>query len=217
MAKQKIALYGLLVFIMKCHGELQNLCVLVSHDLLPDLSCNEDCSQSKFDVTVGNMDNFDGYNDSVLLLPFNSELKYTVLISYYKELYQSDNEGNCSEVIGIIGGLHSETVRIIHTLARRSTISTTLVAAQASFNFVPVNKWNLPNILDMNPLIYYIQTLISFTDYMNWTRIGLVSDNTYRHHYIAEQTQKYLLEDLGICVVPLLMSTKVTRIARLFR
>ena len=52
----------------------------------------------------------------------------------------------CSEMIGVVGDLDSSAARIIHTLASRSNLNITLVAAVAPSTFLPVP---LPNVLDI--------------------------------------------------------------------
>ena len=82
--------------------------------------------------------------------------------------------------------MDSETARIIHTLAKRSSLNITLVSAVTPTTFQPLMNVSLPNVLDMNLLIHYIQTLISFTDQLNWTRVGLIGDGTYYYQFKAE-------------------------------
>ena len=109
----------------------------------------------------------------------------------------------CSEVIGVIGDLDIATASIIHTLASRSNLNITLVAAVAPSTILSVTKLaTLPHVLDMNPLVHYIEALVSFTDQLNWTRIGLISDGSRYHEYVAETFQKELLSNFGRFVVP---------------
>ena len=109
----------------------------------------------------------------------------------------------CSEVIGVIGDLDFVTASIIHTLASRSNLNITLVAAVAPSTFLPVTELaTLPHVLDMNPLVHYIEALVSFTDQLNWTRIGLISDGSRYHEYVAEIFQKELLSNFGRFVFP---------------
>ena len=109
----------------------------------------------------------------------------------------------CSEVIGIIGDLDFVTASIIHTLASKSNLNITLVAAVVPSTILPVTGLaTFPHVLDMNPLVHYIEALVSFTDQLNWTRIGLISDGSRYHEYVAEIFQKELLSNFGRSVVP---------------
>ena len=108
----------------------------------------------------------------------------------------------CSEVIGVVGDFDSSAARIIHTLASRSNLNITLVAAVAPSTFLPVTNLALPNVLDMNPLVHYIKALVSFIDQLNWTRIGLISDGSHYHQFAADLFQTELLDDFDIFVAP---------------
>ena len=116
--------------------------------------------------------------------------------------YENISDCPCSEVIGVVGDLASSTASIIHTLASRYDLDITLVASIAPSTFLPVTNLALPNVLDMNPLVHYIEALISFTDQLNWTRIGLISDNSHYHHYAAELFQTQLLDKYKIFAAP---------------
>ena len=54
----------------------------------------------------------------------------------------------------------------------------------------------------MNPLVHYIKALIRFTDKLNWTRIGLISDGSHYHQFAANLFQTQLLDDFDISVAP---------------
>lgn len=118
---------------------------------------------------------------------------YNTVIRFISDMYYRD--GNvCTEIIGVVGELDYQTASIIHTLANRSNLSTTLVASSTPPNSLPVSNLELPNVLDMNPLQHYIDAVASFVDELNWTRIGLISDDTYYHLFAAEMLQKKLFE-----------------------
>ena len=117
--------------------------------------------------------------------------------------YNNISDCTCSEVIGVIGDLDFVTASIIHTLASRFNLNITIVAAVAPSTIQPVTKLaTLPHVLDMNPLVHYIEALVSFTDALNWTRIGLISDGSRYNEYVAEIFQKELLTNFGRFVVP---------------
>ena len=139
------------------------------------------------------------------LFTISSQTEHEILVDFVSGAFQ-DNLNNddsfCSEVIGVVGDLDSTTASIIHTLASRSNLNITLVAAVAPSTFLPVTNVALPNVLDMNPLVHYIESLVSFTDQLNWTRIGLISDGSHYHELAAELFQKQLLDDFNITVAP---------------
>lgn len=60
--------------------------------------------------------------------------------------------------------------------------------------FPPVTNQDLLNVLDMNPLTHYVEALVSIVNQLNWTRIGLISDDTHYNQYTAELLQKHLLD-----------------------
>ena len=59
----------------------------------------------------------------------------------------------------------------------------------------PLNSLPVTNILDMNPIQHCIDATVSFMDQLNWTCIGLITDDTYDHLYVAEMLHKKLLEN----------------------
>ena len=118
-------------------------------------------------------------NLNVTLIEVTTELEYELVVDYVVTEFQCNfheietkSDCLCSEIIGVIGDLDSSAARIIHTLAGRSNLNITLVAASTT---LPVTNLALPNVLDMNPLVYYIKALVSFTYQLNWTRIALIS------------------------------------------
>ena len=121
------------------------------------------------------------------------------LLVDYVALQYSPHECDCpcigSEIIGVLGDIDSCTASIIDTLASRSNLNITLVAAVAPSTFLPVINLALPNVLDMNPLVHYIDALVKFTDYLNWTRIGLISDGSLYHEFASELFQTQLLDN----------------------
>lgn len=116
--------------------------------------------------------------------------------AFKRNLLQSrappSNSAVCCQVIGVVGEFDSKTASIIHTLASRSNLNLTLVASTS----LPVANPNIiPNIFDMNPLEHYIDALVSFTNELNWTRIGLISDGADINILAAEKLQMALLRN----------------------
>ena len=138
--------------------------------------------------------------DAITFIEVSSEIEQEILVEFISSEYE--NGYPCSEVIGVVGDLDSSTASIIHTLASRSDLNITLVAAVAPSTFLPVTNLALPNVLDMNPLVHYIEALVSFTDQLNWTRIGLISDDALYHQFAAELFKKQLLNKKGGFVSP---------------
>ena len=124
----------------------------------------------------------------------------TVLRFVCNEVYRDNNA--CSEVIGVVGELGLQAAAIIHTLASRTNLSTTLVASSTPLTSLPVSHLDLPNALDFNPLEHYGDAMARFMDQMSWTRIGLVSDDAYYHLYAAEVLQKQLLANSERTIAP---------------
>ena len=123
---------------------------------------------------------------------------------------------NCSEVVGVIGDVDSKTAGIIHTVAKRSILNITLVSAVTPTTFLPLVNVNLPTVLDMNPLIHYIHALIGFTNQLNWTRVGLISDGTYYYETAAELLQK-LMSQSGKPLVPYIRMKKNSILQQVFQ
>ena len=140
--------------------------------------------------------------DFIKLITVYTEIEYEVLVDFLAHSTETSSPCACSEVIGVVGDLDSSAARIIHTLASRSNLNITLVAAVAPSTFLPVTNLALPNVLDMNPLVHYIEALVSFTDQLNWTRITLISDGSLYHEFAAELFQTQLLDDFNISVAP---------------
>lgn len=138
-------------------------------------------------------------NDSISIITLKSEFQYSTLLHFLTD----DSQENCSEIIGVIGDVDSVTARIVYTVTTRFNYSTTLVSAVSPTTFRPLTNDNIPNVLDMNPLNHYVQALISFVDQLNWTRVALVSDNTYYYQFAAELLQMKMCES-GKTVVPLI-------------
>ncbi len=130
-------------------------------------------------------------NDSITLIKVQRSnlLHYIIPAGSLQEQVYINEATNCSEVIGVIGEVDSRTASIVHTLARRLDLNITILSVVAPTTFLPLVNVNLANLLDMNPLIHYIQTLISFTDHLKWARVGLVSDGTYYYQFAAQLLQ----------------------------
>ncbi len=146
---------------------------------------------------------------NLMLHDVSSSPVHAVMVSYisHSDIFSTNHSSQCSEVIGVVGSLDYKTARILHTLAHRSDLSITLVATTSPSNFLPITNLDLPNILDMNPLEYYIKALVSFLDQQNWTRIGLITGDTYYHRFAAELLQKKLFANLNITLTPFVRVT----------
>ncbi len=130
----------------------------------------------------------------VLLL--NNEAEFDTVVGFALQAFNKNvRESVCSEVIGVVGDLDLKTARIIHTLASRANLSVTLVSAVAPSTFLPTTNLALHNLLHMNSLTYYVEALAAFMDYLNWTRVGLISDETHYYEFAAELIQQKLLEN----------------------
>lgn len=137
------------------------------------------------------------------LVHVNSEFDYATVVTFVENMFplQADSDNNCN-VIGVVGDLDFNTAKIIYTLANRSSMSIAVVAAVAPSSFLPVTNLALPNLLDMRPLSHYIESLVGFFDELNWTRIGLITGNSYYYQFAAELLQKRLLQDPQNIVIP---------------
>ena len=156
------------------------------------------------------------FGEPLQLVNVNSELEYAAVICFVSRAFPSPEYhpagmhrggGNCSKVIGVVGDIGSRTARIIHTLASRSNQNVILIASVAPSTLLPVSNLALPNLLDMEPLSHYIDALVSFLDHLNWTRVGLITDNTYYYQFAAELLQRRLLQDPKNTVIPFVRIT----------
>ena len=134
-----------------------------------------------------------------------SELQFSTLVHYIAATSTTPRDkNNCSEVIGVVGDVDFVTAKIIYTLARRVNSNVTIVSSVTPTSSQPLMNTaglKLLNVLDMNPLIHYIQTLISFTAELNWTRVGLISDGSIYYQYAADQL-KQLVHNSGRAFIP---------------
>ena len=149
-------------------------------------------------------------NDSVTMVTFNSRFQYSTLLRYISVTVSSSQNQvyttkavNCSEVIGVVGDVDVKTAEIVSSLAERLGSNVTLVSAVTPTTFQPLVDIGLPNVVDMNPLIHYIRTLISLTDELSWTRVGLITDGTIYYQFAAE-----LLQEFGRSLTPLIVLNK---------
>lgn len=139
------------------------------------------------------------------IIHLSSSEVYTAPISLVLE----KDKYMCSEIIGVVGELDSLTARIFHTLANKSDLDITLVASSTPLSSLPVTSLALPDIFDINPIQHYIDATVSFVDRLNWTRIGLITDDTYYHLYAAEMLQKRLLQNSVKSIAPHLRITEI--------
>jgi hypothetical protein len=159
------------------------------------------------------------YNDSlfpvgapsgvVQLQSMSSKEAYATLITFVSQVYR---ERLCSKSIAVVGELDSQTANIIHTLADRSNISIMLVASSTPPNLLPVSNLELPSVFDMNPIQHYIDAVVSFVDRLNWTRIGLITDDTLYHLFAVELLQKRLQSNPQRTITPYIRFRKTQKI-----
>ena len=129
------------------------------------------------------------FSEPVSLVILNSEYKYSTLLRYLSQ----SSQDNCNEVIGIVGDVGTETAGIINTLAKGFNSSIALISAVSPTTFGFQVNDNLPpssNMLDMNPVSHYAQAVINYTNHLNWTRIGLISDSTNYYQLAAQLLQE---------------------------
>ena len=186
-----LSLISLVLSLCILQSRCEEQCILVS---LPSLHADvqRNCSGTS-EVT----------ESTVRLVVMDSTVQHAALVGFISAQWRTECQmGVCCEVIGVVGDLDSETARVIHTIADRSNLDITLVAALTPSTLLPASNLGLPNVLDMNPLEYYVDALARFADKMNWTRIGLVSDGSYYHERASEVLQRSLLDDHGSFIVP---------------
>ncbi len=165
------------------HKENATRCVLISQPLAKEIKTNDVQKRQE------NINNIQGLD--IRMVEVDGSLNYETLVSYILRVFPKDGfEGVCSAVIGVVGDLDSQTASVIHTLASRANLSITMVASYAPSSFLPVTSLDLPNVLDMNPLDHYIEALVTFTLQQNWTRIGVISDNTAYYRFAADRLQQ---------------------------
>ena len=181
------------------HNASKSRCVLVT---LPTGIVNDEVLDILRETT----------KENVTLIGVYSEPEHELVVDFVEREFKCDFRKNCtcSDMIGVIGDLDSTTASIIDTLASRSNLNITLVAAVAPSTFLPVTNLALPHVLDMNPLVHYIEALVSFTDQLNWTRIGLISDGSHYHELAAELFQRKLSTRSVIPYVRLSESINIT-------
>ena len=157
-----------------------------STEPLETVKCIQSPLQESADEAVGqvNVSNSDGAS-KVVVIHTIPELE-TVLHFVSTFFHPNRAIGDCSEVVGVVGDIDFKTASILHTLASWSNLTLTLVAAVAPSTFLPVTNFDLPNLLDIHPLSHYIETIVSFIDAWNWSRIGLIRDDTLYYQYATE-------------------------------
>ena len=139
-----------------------------------------------------NVSNSDGASKVVVI---HTKPEFETVLHFVSTFFHPNRaQGDCSEVVGVVGVVDFKTASILHTLASRSNLTLTLVAAVAPSNFLPVTNLDLPNLLDIHPLSHYIETIVSFIDAWNWSRIGLIRDDTLYYQYATEMLHAKLAE-----------------------
>ena len=136
-----------------------------------------------------------------------TEVEFDTVVDFVSRAFsdQRQHEGahSCNEVIGIVGGLDAKTASIVHTLSSRANLNVTLVSAVAPSSIsLPTTNLALPNLLDMNPLTHYLDALVAFCDQLEWTRVGLISDDNHFYTFAAELLQQKLLVNAERTITP---------------
>ncbi len=183
MLPWKVCAQLFLLFILRSESHSDSQCVLLSLPLtLPEIP-------DYISVT---------HNKSTLkLIAFNNELEYSSLVYFVSNVLSSPqysvNGSHCAEVIGVIGDLDTETIRIIDALSSelKFSLNYTEVTILTPLTSLPLTR-AVPGVINMNPLTHYIDALVSLTWRLNWTRIGLISDDTLYYQFTAELLQRQL-------------------------
>ena len=168
--KMAAAIFVTVLLLAAVCQSAENHCIIVPFfsDNLPEVSKE---TLDEVQAYLGNI--------SPKILLINNEREFDTVIEFISRVFEVNvTDDGCSEVIGVVGDLDLKTASIIHTLASRANLSITLVSAVAPSTFLPATHLALPNLLHINPLTHYVEALAAFLDGLNWTRIGLISDNT---------------------------------------
>ena len=170
---------------------LCSLFFYTSTEPLETVKCILSPLQESAEEAVGQMNvtNIDGASKVVVI---HTKQEFETVLHFVSTLFHSNRD--CSEVVGVVGDVDYKTASILHTLASRSNFTLTLVAAVAPSNLLPVTNSDLPNLLDIHPLSHYIETIVSFIDAWNWSRIGLIRDDTLYYQYATEKLHAKLAE-----------------------
>ena len=110
-------------------------------------------------------------------------------------------QGDCSDIIGVVGDLDQQAAKALHTVATRSNYSTVLISAITPTTYLPLAGLSLPNVFDMNPLIHYVEAISAFTAQWKWTRVALISDIDAYYGFMAELLQQRM-DKSGKTVAP---------------
>ena len=93
----------------------------------------------------------------------------------------------CQDVLGVVGDIDAKTASAILRLSRQLGQNIKLVISAAPSTFLPPSLNNsLPNVFHLKPLSHYIEAIVSFIRCWNWTRVGVIADDTTYYQLAAE-------------------------------
>ncbi len=163
-------------------------CILIALPQTMDLIDGVNVRDSKIHVSdEWNSTSIDG-GDSIGVVVVNSRLQHATLMEYVRLSNTERFSGDiCRDVIGVVGDLDTMTASIILSLSSQFYRNITLIASVAPSSFLPVSSLSLSHVFDMKPLSHYIEGIVRFIQYWNWTRVGVIADDTSYYHFAAER------------------------------
>ena len=163
----------------------QNYCVAIvseSEFKLPNISCISSHCNSEPSLIIQQP------SDVV-------EVLASVITSQYFPGQRYSAHNFTAAVIGVVGIIDWETAKFLNELVSRSNLNITIVAAVAPSTSTP--EASVPNLLNIDPLLGYIEATISLFSQWNWTRIGYISADYDYYHYSATKIlslERYAVE-----------------------
>ena len=126
----------------------------------------------------------------VELIPVDSRVQYATLVEYAEELLSQVSGPSadriCQDVVGVVGDIDARTAGVILSLSRMFGQNISLVASVVPSSFLPIFNTTLPNVFHLKPPSHYIEGIVSLIRYWNWTRIGVIADDTIFYQSAAE-------------------------------
>lgn len=195
--KRVFLIVGMLLYaLVKSNAECESMCILVAIPLPSENAnnCNRFLCSRDVSTVLANSS-----QDNLQLIVVDSTSEYSTLIHFLFQVVFRKYIQCCR--IGVVGDIDSNSASIIHTLANRWNQSTTQVASVMASNLLPFTSSGTSRVVDMNPLSHYIEGLVQFMDNLNWTRVGLISDETQYHQYVSVQIEQGIQFSPGKTVV----------------